>query len=167
MNELVLLLAGFALAHAAWSMSDLAQGELLTPLIIVSVEERRTLTRFEAPTQAEAIAQGREAVARETQSRHAWAFAHDATLSLSSGAVDMLVVEFWEPGMPTPVHIVQRYEPYALRQQFHVIGMMELNVGDVVLAEKSATVARAIIMEGVESHPRAGQLWKGWQISAP
>ena len=55
----LILLAGFVLAHAAWSVSDLPKGELLVPLAIVEKNGQRQLLRFEAPTQAQAIAEGK------------------------------------------------------------------------------------------------------------
>ena len=166
-TELVLLLAGFTLAHAAWSASDLPRDELLTPMMIVVVNEQRTLTRYEAQTQTEAIAQGRKAAERESALGHAWAFAHDGTIRTGHGVVDVLVVEFWEPGMPAPVQLVQQYEPYHRRQQFHVLGQMDFRVGDSVLVEKAASGARAIVLEGVASHQRAGPSWNTWQAPAP
>jgi len=36
----VVLLAGFVLAHAAWSVSDLPKGELLVPLAVVETGAR-------------------------------------------------------------------------------------------------------------------------------
>ena len=148
-------------------MSDLERGELLTPMMVVDVNGERTLKRYEAQTQMEAIAHGREAAQKETALGHAWAFAHDGTIRTGHEVVDVLVVDFWEPGMPTPVQLVQSYEPYYRRQQFHVVGRMEFRVGDSALAEKAASGARAIILEGIESHQSAGPLWKGWQPSAP
>ena len=54
--EPLLMLAGFCFAHATWSISDLPEGELLVPLAIVEAAGERGLKRFEAATQAEAIA---------------------------------------------------------------------------------------------------------------
>ena len=47
----LMLLAGFVLAHAAWSVSDLPKGELLVPLAVVEKNGQRQLLRFEAQTQ--------------------------------------------------------------------------------------------------------------------
>jgi len=54
--EPALLLAGFVLAHAAWSISDLPEGDLLVPLAVVEANGQRRLLRFEAETQDAAIA---------------------------------------------------------------------------------------------------------------
>lgn len=57
--ESVALLAGFVLAHAAWSVSDLPRGERLVPLAVVETAGQRQLLRFEAPTQEQAISDGK------------------------------------------------------------------------------------------------------------
>jgi hypothetical protein len=56
----VVLLAGFVLAHAAWSVSDLPKGQLLVPLAVVETGGQRQLLRFEAQTQEQSIAAGKE-----------------------------------------------------------------------------------------------------------
>jgi len=55
----VVLLAGFVLAHAAWSVSDLPKGELLVPLAVVETGGKRQLLRFEAQTQEQSIAEAK------------------------------------------------------------------------------------------------------------
>src|SRR4051812_395451 len=74
-----LALAGFALAHAAWSISDTEDGELLCPLAVVeSKDGARRLMRFEADTQEEAIVAGKAAMRDATGDAAAWAFAREA-----------------------------------------------------------------------------------------
>ena len=57
--EAALLIVGFTLAHSAWSVSDLPEGELFVPLAIVESGGERKLLRFEAETQEAAISRGR------------------------------------------------------------------------------------------------------------
>lgn len=57
----LVILAGFVLAHAAWSVSDVPKGELLVPLAVVEKNGQRQLLRFEAqsarkPTSSRMIA---------------------------------------------------------------------------------------------------------------
>lgn len=47
-DKSLLSLAGFAFAHAAWSVSDLSEGELLVPLALIEKSGERQLLRFEA-----------------------------------------------------------------------------------------------------------------------
>ena len=60
----VVLLAGFVLAHGAWSASDLPKGELLVPLAVVETGGQRQLLRFEAQTQEQSIAEGKATLAK-------------------------------------------------------------------------------------------------------
>src|SRR2546425_10308417 len=83
-----LLLAGFVLAHAAWSVSDLPNGELLAPLAMVERGGHREITRFEAASQAAAIAEGRAAMAKLGTSVDAWAFAREGLIRENGGPVD-------------------------------------------------------------------------------
>ena len=54
-----LSLAGFTLAHAAWSLSDTHDGELLCPLAVLEQQDgTRRFMRFEADTQEHAIIAG-------------------------------------------------------------------------------------------------------------
>ena len=51
-ESVALRLAGFALAHAAWSIED---GETLSTLAMVEVDGKRELVRYEADTIAESV----------------------------------------------------------------------------------------------------------------
>ena len=51
----VLLIAGYVLAHASYSVSDLEDGELLIPFAVVQSVNRQEVIRFESETQEQAI----------------------------------------------------------------------------------------------------------------
>jgi hypothetical protein len=70
-------LAGFALAHAAWNVSDLTPDDLLAPLAFIEESGERRLVRFEADTQEEASRSGKAAMEEASQSADAWAFARE------------------------------------------------------------------------------------------
>jgi hypothetical protein len=72
-SDSLVLLAGFAIAHAAWSVSDLPQGELLVPLAFVEKNGQRQLLRFEAKTQDQAIAEAKAALTQRQPELDAWA----------------------------------------------------------------------------------------------
>src|SRR5512132_1724097 len=69
----VVLLAGFVLAHAAWSVSDLPKGELLVPLAVVETGGQRQLLRFEAQTQEQSIAEAKATLTKRQGQLDAWA----------------------------------------------------------------------------------------------
>jgi len=81
----LILLAGFVLAHSAWSVSDLSKGEFLVPLAIVEKTGQRQLLRFEAQTQEQAIAEGKAALAQRQGQLDAWAFGREGLLSGGTG----------------------------------------------------------------------------------
>ena len=51
----ILMIAGYVLAHASYSVSDLEDGELLVPFAVVQSVNGQEVIRFEAETQEEAI----------------------------------------------------------------------------------------------------------------
>src|SRR5438477_458577 len=126
-----LLLAGFVLAHAAWSVSDLPKGELLVPLAMVERGGQRSVTRFEAASQATAIAEGKAAMAKLGTSAEAWAFAREGLIRKGSVPIDVLTVDFWAKGMKSPATLIQRYEPFATRGKFKIIGDPMFIIGGV------------------------------------
>jgi hypothetical protein len=156
-----LLLSGFVLAHAAWSVSDLPKGELLCPLAIIEQDGQRKMLRYEAGTQAEAIAHGKAAMIEATKTVNAWAFAHEGLLPENEGKTDVIVVEFWSKGMSNPMIIFQRFEPFAKQGKFHLIGDPILVIDGI--AQKSDTKDTIkTIREGVSTHPKVAILWDGW-----
>jgi len=87
-TELALLLAGFALAHTAWSISDAP--DLLVPLAIVERSGQRELMRFEAGTQQEAITRGKAHMHALTGEYDDWAFAREGLLNEHGRKTDVI-----------------------------------------------------------------------------
>jgi hypothetical protein len=73
--EAAVSLVGFVLAHAAWSVSDLLEGELLVPLAMTEKAGQRELHRFAAETREQAIASSKTAMGELSAKVDAWAFA--------------------------------------------------------------------------------------------
>lgn len=159
----LVLLAGFALAHAAWSVSDLPRGELLVPLAVVEKDGRRQLLRFEARTQEEAIAQAKAALIQRQPELDAWALAREGVMSKGAGKVDVLSVDAWAKGMGQPITFVQEFIPYS-SGAFRVGGDALAIVDGRTLAGAEAARLVEKLYEGVRQHPKAGQLWQGWRI---
>src|ERR1700737_1555681 len=101
--EFAVLLAGFVLAHATWSVSDLPKGDLLVPLAIVEKDGQRQLLRFEAETQEQAIAKGKATVAKLQAEADAWAFARENQFKDGDKYVDVISVDVWAKGMAAPI----------------------------------------------------------------
>ena len=159
-----LLLAGFALAHATWSVSDTQPDELLVPLAVIEAEAgQRSLQRFEADTQEQAIAAGQAAAAEFTHTALAWAFAREGAVRTSAGPVDVISVDCWTRGMTAPVTLVQPFARASKEGPFRLLGPPLLSVGGRQLEATAAQPHLATVMEGVRSHPKAAPLWRTWQ----
>jgi len=158
-----LLLAGFVLAHAAWSVSDLPKGELLAPLAMVERGGHREITRFEAASQAAAIAEGRAAMAKLGTSVDAWAFAREGLIRENGGPVDVLTIDFWAKGMKTPASLVQRYEPFATRGRFRIVGEPVIVISGVAQPPEVAKRWLTTVLQGVHQHPKVASLWSTWK----
>jgi hypothetical protein len=163
-----LLLAGFVLAHAVWNVSDMPKGELLVPLAIVERGEKRELIRFEADTQEAAIAKGKAMMAELGKSVDAWAFARDGLLRdpETGRAVDAVTIDFWAKGMESPANLIQRYEPFATRRKFRLLGEPMVLISGVALQPKDSMPLLEVISRGVQQHPQAAPLWPSWQGAA-
>ena len=160
--ESAILLAGFVLAHAAWSVSDIPKGELLVPLAIVEKNGQRQLLRFEALTQEQAIADGKATLARRQREFDAWAFGREGLMPEAHGKVDVLTVDAWATGMTRPITFVQRFSPRSS-------GTFRIKSDPIVVVDgkalEGAEAAQLVkkLYDGVRQHPKAGQLWQEWR----
>jgi len=161
-----LLVAGFALAHATWSVSDTTPADLLVPLAIIEHDGKRTLQRFEAETQVQAISAGKAAQAQMSASSDAWAFARENAMrapATSPTTQDVISVDFWARGMNEPVTLILRFERATATHGFHVIGQPTISVAGTALDAAQAQPLIEAIMKGVLSHPKVAPLWNTWK----
>ncbi len=157
-----LILAGFALAHASWSISDVEPGELLIPLAVIETQGQRQLVRFEANSQEEAIARGKRAMTDAEETSDAWAFAREGLMTIGDKREDVLVVEFWARGMAQSAILYQRFRPVGSSQSFLLIGDPEVAIAGQVLDSASARPFLDNVLAGVRSHSKVAPLWDGW-----
>ena len=158
----VALLAGFVLAHAAWSVSDLPKGELLVPLEVVETGGQRQLLRFQAQTQEQSIAEAKATIATRQGQLDAWAFVREGLMPDGTGKVDVLTVDAWARGMTRPITFVQKFSPYS-SGAFRIKGDAIVIVNGKLVEGAEATGLVRRLYEGVSQHPKAGQLWRGWR----
>jgi hypothetical protein len=161
-----LSLAGFALAHAAWSISDTEDGEVLSPLAVIeSREGERRLHRFEAETQEEAIIAGKSAVREATPDAAAWAFAREAAWRKmdSDDRSHVLAIDFWAVGMPSAATIMQHFNRATNGGRFRIGGVPALVVNGMQLSASIAGPSITAIMAGVQSHAAVAALWLTWR----
>lgn len=160
-SESLLMLAGFVLAHAIWSVSDLPEGELLVPLAIVEKAGRRQLLRFEAETQEQAVSKGNAMIKEHEHAVDAWAFAREGRMSESRRYVDVLTVEAKATGMREPVVFIQRFQPFSTGR-FKLIGGPTVLVDSKSVSDDQSKRLIAQLLAGVHSHPKAAEHWREW-----
>lgn len=164
--------AGFVLAHAAWSVSDTTDDGVLCPLAMVERDGGRRLMRFEATSQCDAVARGKKAMADLTETADAWAFAREGATSdgaAADGAADdqgprsALTLEFWAKGMDTPLAIVQHFERPCRAGRFVVRGAPVVLVDGSHADDALAAEVHRGVLAGVRAHPKVADLWREWQ----
>jgi hypothetical protein len=161
-----LSLAGFALAHAAWSISDTEDEELLSPLAVIeSRDGERRLIRFEADTQEEAIIAGKAAVREATPEAAAWGFARKGAWRRtdSEDRSHVLAIDFWAVGMPSAATIMQHFNRGTNGGRFRIGGVPALVVNGMQLSASIANPSITAIMAGVHSHTAVAELWPTWR----
>ena len=159
-SESALLLAGFVLAHAAWSISD--SPDLLVPLAIVERNGQREIMRFEADTQEEAITHGKARMAALGTEVEAWAFAREGLFNEKAGKVDVISVDLGARGSNKRVTLIQRFEPYSKRQHFRLLGDPQIIIGGQLQDSAKVKDMLATVQRGVSQHSKAAPLWEDW-----
>src|SRR5215469_268271 len=166
MPESALMLGGFVLAHAAWSISDAP--DLLCPLAIIERGGERELLRFEADAQSEAISKGKETLAGRVSDADHWAFAREGlwnrnTSSDGTGAIDVISVDIWAKEARHSITLIQRFEPYVKRQRFRLIGEPEISLDKHLQDSFVVRQLLDMVYQGILQHPKVAPLWREWQ----
>ena len=163
-SESAARLAGFALAHAAWSICDATHGELLTPFLIVDDAGAREMMRFEASSQDAAIEEGKRAVARLSSYVAIWAFAREGLLRLrgADAAQDVLIVEFAWRGQGESYAVIQPYEHASGREAFRLRGEPIITCGGGVLDAAASKTLQGTLNAGARGHPGVADKWDAW-----
>lgn len=161
--DLAVLLAGFVLAHCAWSVSDLPRGELLVPMAMIEKSGYRQLLRFQADTQEQAIADGKATLAKRQGDLDAWAFGREGLMQEGLAKVDVLTVDAWGKGMARPITFVQKFTP-ASTGAFRLLGDPLIFIdGKAVEGAETARLLKTL-GDGVRQHPKVGQLIESWRV---
>ena len=155
------LLAGFVLAHAAWSISD--GSDLLVPLAIVERNGQRKILRFEAPTQEEAITQGKAQMASLSTNVDVWAFAREGLFDETTGKVDVISVDIGAKGNVQRVTLVQRFEPYGKRHHFRLLGDTTVVIDGHIQDSAKVKDLVSVVRSGVSQHTKVAPLWDSWR----
>jgi hypothetical protein len=154
-------LCGFALAHAAWSVSD---GETLCTMAVTENQAERRLFRFESSS-----IPGSNEIARERlfglQDRvDRWALVFDGYFTLRSERKDALIVQTWDKRGVTLSRIIQPYQAKAFFRRFKILGDPRFVDESGALVE-NADYQRWMV-DGLQQHPKVAGLWNKWSLPA-
>lgn len=161
------LLAGEVLAHAAWSLSEAPEGEVLIPLGGILREGRVELIRFvsealTAELSGAFIALTRQQLADQQGNLEAWTLAYDARVTRDQGKVDAIVFEVWGQGMTTPAMFAQAYQPFHFGT-FRLLGEPFFLGTATSDAQDALSETLRTFRRGVENHKQVATLWDKWQ----
>ncbi|MGV3512428.1 MAG: hypothetical protein ACO1OX_10540 [Novosphingobium sp.] len=156
-----LQLAGFLMAHAFWTASDLPPGGHYQPQsLCMRADGSRQLQSFEGATAKE---QDEAARAFVTGGAAQWpdcAIARQVKVGTPTGEVDALVIDVVQYG-GSVMTVVQAFRPGP--QDFRLLGD-ELMLGDNgPLPPLPAAQAAAAMREGAIDHPGLGDKWQQWE----
>ena len=156
--ESISVLAGFVMAHAVWSQSDLPPGEAFVPLAVTEQGSQRKLLRFNADSAQAAVEKGRAELLQMSNS--SWALGYAVEEPLRSGQATFVEVAASSPAMSKP--IVFRYQYQHVGGRFQLLGPPRV-VSAVPTRDVERASAIAAFQKGIASHPKVGPLWKKWQ----
>jgi hypothetical protein len=159
----ILLFAGYTLAHAAYSVSDVEEGESLIPFALIEIDGEQRITRFESETQADAIASGKQFIAGIREKSDLWTLGREGTMKESREKdVDVLVVSAGCDDLAESLVVIQPFRPNRGRDEFAILPHGVVAVGDQFDEDEEQARLIAVVLQGVTYHPQAA-LWNIWQ----
>lgn len=156
------LLAGEVLAHAAWSISEAPEGEILVPLAGILREGKAEFIRF-VPEElsGDFIAFARQQLEDQQSKLEAWTLAYDTRVTREQGKVDAIVFEVWGQGMAAPAMCAQPYQPFH-SGTFKLLGEPFFLGASIPDAQDTLSETLRTFRRGVENHHQAAVLWDTW-----
>lgn len=156
-----LQLAGFLMAHAFWTTSELpADGHYQPQSLCMRADGNRSLNTFEGATAKDQDDSARAFITGGASQWPDCAVARQVKVGTPAGDVDALVIDVVQYG-GSVMTVVQAYRPAA--QGFRLLGD-ELMMGDSgPLPPLPAAQAAAAMREGAIDHPGLGDKWSQWE----
>lgn len=151
-----LRLAGFALAHAVWSIED---GETLCTLAMIErVGGARELVRYEAPSIAASLDGAFGDLEERVRDGEVAALVFDGYVTPQGGErTDALIVDLFGPAGAVLGRIVQPYRP-ARRSRVPLSRPRGFGLlGPPQAGDSLGTAAESLILEGARDHPQVAR----------
>ncbi|WP_298284421.1 hypothetical protein [Novosphingobium sp.] len=158
-----LQLAGFLMAHAFWTASELPAGASYQPQsLCMRSDGSRQLQSFDGATPKEQDDKARAFITGGAAQWPDCAIARQVKVGTPAGDVDALVIDVVQSGSNV-MTVVQAFRPAP--QGFRLLGD-ELVMGDGgPLPPLPAAQAAAAMREGAIDHPGLGDKWQAWEMA--
>lgn len=152
-----IVLCGFALAHATWSVSN---GETLCTMAVTECRADQELIRFESDSIPDSIENAREHLIGLQGDIDRWALVFDGYITIKTEKKDALIIQAWSKQGETPLRIIQAYQTKALFQRFKILGAPRFV--DKSGAQFENLTYQQWMLDGIAQHPKVAGLWEKW-----
>ena len=157
-------LAGFLMAHALWSVSDLPAGQDYTPQAICETSDGdRQLTTFDGANAEESYAKLRDFASSETGRYAECALARTTVVASGEVKAPALVIDLFAGPEPL-LTIVQPFRPTA-SGGFRLLGPELMLAGHEQLPPRISDDASIALRDGAGDHPGMQDKWAEWNAS--
>jgi hypothetical protein len=158
-----ILLLGFTLAHAAWSIAEAEVEELLCLLAFIEHNGNLEMLRFESETQENAISKGKDHISIHKDDALVSSFAREGLFSDQSEKIDVFLVESWSNTETDSYGIIQKFVPNQGKGKFQLIGEPIMLINGVIQTEEIANKFKEKLEQGIQSHFKVAPLWNTWK----
>ena len=159
----ILIFTGYSFGHAAYSVCDLEEPELLIPFALYEHEGKQSIHRFEADSQDEAVEAADEFITKHIDSYSLLSFAREGTMRDENGnGTDVLCIKTWSKTCEATISVIQPFTPFYVNQRFSLIDEMVLQINDQEIDNPSELIQ--VVNEGISMHQAAGSLYATWRV---
>lgn len=160
-----ILLLGFTLAHAAWSIAEAEAEELLCPLAFIEQDGNLELIRFESETQEDAILKGKDYINLHKENAIVSSFAREGLFPEQNKNVDVLLVECWAKNDTKHYGVIQKFLPNEGKGKFQLVDEPIMLIDAVIQTGETASKLEMKLEQGIQSHSKVAQLWNQWKAN--
>ena len=158
-----ILLLGFTLAHAVWSIAEAEAEELLCPLAFIERDGNLELLRFESETQEDAISKGKDYINLHKENAVVSGFAREGLFPEQDKKADVLLVECWAKNETEQYGVIQKFMPNEGKGKFQLLGEPIILIHGVIQTEKIANKLKEKLEQGIQSYSKVAPLWNKWK----
>ncbi len=158
-----ILLLGFTLAHAVWSICDAKLEEFLCPLAFIENDGKLELVRFESETQEDAIAEGKDHINLRKKVAVVSSFAREGLITDKDDKVDVILVESWSNRDNQTYGVIHKFVPNRGKGHFKLLDEPMFLINGEIQTEEVTIELMNKLEQGVQSHSKVAPLWRKWK----